>query len=122
MDDEKKKLYRYYDVQYSAGIDQFDNDLGPGRVGVHLMEFDIIKETKCGVWILYGDWIGSPDEIPSKEFLKFINLEANKQFACRTKEEAKQSFISRKRRQLRILNSQIIRAEKALIVADQLKI
>jgi hypothetical protein len=112
------KLYRYYDVQYSAGIDEWDNDLGPGRVGISLMEFEIIKETKCGVWILTGYCFTSPNESIPKEYQKFVNLNANKKYACRTKEEAKESFIARKKRQIRILSAQIERARKALVEAN----
>lgn len=109
------KLYRYYDVQYSAGCDEWGNNIGAGRVGVYLQEFEIVKETKCGVWILTGFWFGSPEETPPKECQKFVNLTARKQFACRTIEDAKESFIARKKRQIKILSAQITRAEKALV-------
>jgi len=114
------KLYRYYDVQYSAGCDECGNDLGAGRVGVSLMEFDVVSETRCGVWIMTGYWFGAPGEKPPKNCLKFVNMEANKKYACRTKEEAKESFIARKRRQISILSAQIKRAEKALFAVEDL--
>jgi len=113
-----EKLYRYYDVQYSAGCDEYGGDLGPGPVKVHLMEFSIIKETRCGVWILTGYWFGTPEEKPPKEAMRFVNMQANKKYACRTKEEALESFKARKRRQIHILKSQTERAEKALLEAD----
>lgn len=100
------KLYRYYDVQYTD------------HVGVHLMEFDIVKETKCGVWILIGYWLDSPDEKPPKDVTRFVNMQANKKYACRTKEDALESFKARKHRQICILTAQIKRAEKALLEAN----
>jgi len=31
--EENRFLCRYYDVQYSAGVDEWENSLGPGRGG-----------------------------------------------------------------------------------------
>ncbi len=112
-----KNLYRYYDVQFSAGCDESGNDLGPGRVGVYLQEFPVVKETKCGAWILTAYCFGDV-EVSVKD-CKFVNLKANKKFACLTLEEAKESFIARKKRQVRLLKAQIIRAEKALLEIEK---
>lgn len=109
------KVYRYYDVQYSAGWGECGDSLGPGRVGVHLMEYDVIRKTKCDVWIDIVNYLAAPFEMIPKDCLKFINLQANKKYACLTIEEAKESFIARKRRQIRILSAQILRVDKAII-------
>lgn len=117
-----KYLYRFYDVQYSAGCDEFGNDLGPGRVEVYIMQFPIHKETPCGAWIVQESWLSGPNEVPLREALKFVNLKANKKFACRTVAEAKESFLARKKRQIRILNSQIERAKKAIVSMESLNL
>lgn len=79
-----------------------------------LQKFKILKRTKCGVWI------------DSYNKQKFVNLERNKKFACATPEEALQSFIYRKKRQISILTSQLNEAEIAKNIAmnitvDELK-
>jgi len=116
------KLYRYYDVQYSAGCDEYDNDLGPGRVGINLIEFEVIRETRCGFWIATKYCFNAPGEKIPRNCQKFVNMNANKKYACKTKEEAKESFIARKRRQIQILSCGIERAKKALIEANFLVI
>jgi len=101
-------LYRYESYLESAGVDEFENRLGPPTVRVSLHEFKITSETKCGAWIdVWGE-------------KRFVNLKCRKQFACRTKEEAAKSFIKRKERQIEILAAKIDHAYKALnIIASR---
>ena len=98
-----KVLYRYEDVQYAAPLDEFDQPVGRGRVSVSLYAFPIMKRTPKGVWI--SIYVG-------KE--RFVRLNATKHFACPTLEEAKQSFIARKKAQIRIYEARIYAAERAL--------
>jgi len=99
-------MYRYYDVQYASPLNEYDEHTGPGKVAIELMTFDIIKYTKCGVRI---------DDYTDKG--KFINLNSRKKFACATKEEALESFIHRKERQMVIYKSQLRQATQALELA-----
>ena len=95
-------LYRYEDVRYSNGVDQFDNPLPRYTLRLILREYPIVRATPKGAWINnYGD-------------KKFVNLTANKKFACSTKDGAKESFIARKTRQIKILKAQLHQAESAL--------
>jgi hypothetical protein len=52
---------------------------------------------------------------------RFVLLSAYRKWACNTEEEAIASFIARKRKQIRILSSQLKRAEAelALVALDQ---
>jgi len=91
--------YRYEDRLVSAGVDEFERPLGPARTEVRLSKLIVTKHTPRGVWL--DGW-------------RFVKLNSHKRFACPTIDEAKESFIARKRRQLRILYAQTRRAETAL--------
>ena len=110
------KLYRYRDVQFGS-CDEYENIIST-RVAVEVMEFDVVKETRCGAWIHYGCQLFQPDVIPPRSELKFVNFRCRKQFACRTKEEALASFVARKQRQISILNAKLRRAKEALAEAN----
>ena len=86
----KDVLYRY-DIKYMYS----------GMRELELNEYKIIKRTRCGVWI-YLDYGRK----------KFVNLTANKKWACETEEQAKKSFKMRKIRQ----------AERILEQLDEVKI
>lgn len=96
--------YRYDQVLYSSGVDDFDGSLGPPRVDVLLREYRILSKTPKGIWI---DFEGK----------KFINQSATKQFALPTKELAKASFIARKICQLTIMRNQMKHIEDSLYIA-----
>jgi hypothetical protein len=98
-------LYRYVDRMYASSIDEFDNPSGPPSVGVTLKKYLIIRRTPKGAWIDdYG-------------LERFVLLTAHKKFACETPEEALQSFIARKERQLLILGNKTKIAQLALRLA-----
>lgn len=92
-----RKLYRYEydDFTYQLRVD----------------EFNIIKETRCGVWIQKYSW--------SLTHKKFVNMHATKRFAWETKEEALKSFIARKTRQVEILENELNRAKSGLFLAQE---
>ena len=98
----KEFLYRYEDYLVSAGVDEFDNPLGPPSVKVSLRKFSVIKKTPKGVWI--DIFLGK----------RFVLSSARKRYACQTVEEAKDSFIARKNRQIHILGNRIKHAEEAI--------
>lgn len=106
-------LYRYEEVGYSPGCDQFDNPYPGCNLRVELRKYRIARVTPCGVWIdtsySFGDPVGD----------KFILLSANKRFACPTLEEAAESFKARKRRQIQILSTQLKRVQTALDIAEK---
>jgi hypothetical protein len=87
------KLYRYDVIQYCLGIDEYGDPIkGIGKIEIRKQEFDIIKHTPKGAWI---DNFGTP---------KFVNLHANKKFACITEKEALISFIRRKQKYLELMS------------------
>jgi len=87
------KLYRYH--------------LNWDRTSLTREEFEVVKTTPCGVWI-------TDDRFKPR----FINLQRRKQWANKTPEEALEAFKARKRRQIKILFSQLLEAKKALAVAE----
>lgn len=113
--EELKKLYRYQEVTYAGPLDEFDEPTGLGRTEVILHEYPVFKTTKKGAWIyLYNH---------SDEYKRFVNLAARKQFACKTKELAKASFIHRKQAHLSILLAQANRIKSVLsMVGVQAKV
>jgi hypothetical protein len=91
---------------YSLGIDEFDNVIPGYYLRIHLSEYRIIKRTPKGAWIELFPSFG--------EERKFVLLTARKKFACETKEEALESFLARKTRQIRILEAQLTKARACL--------
>ncbi len=76
-----------------------DDDISELRI----IRFHVIKRTKCGVWIGY----------PLAKN-KFINTNMRKQYAYDTIEKAKEGFIKRKERQIKILEYQLRQAKKGI--------
>ena len=98
--------YRYEDVMYAAPLDEFERPVGENRLEVVLRKYAVVKYTPKGVWL---SWFGGyPD--------RFVLSDARKRFACPTVEEAKQSFITRKERQVRIFRSKLKRAENSIAI------
>lgn len=97
--------YRYDSHLVSSGIDEYGVRWGDPKVELRLNEYRVIKETSKGVWLdLYGA-------------KKFVLRNARKRWACPTQEEAHESFIRRKQRQIGILIHQIEHAKAALRIA-----
>jgi len=107
---EEEYLYRYEEIRYSLGIDQYDEPLPGYNLKIELSRFRILKRTPKGVWIsLYGRiW----------DDKRFVLLTANKKYACITKADAMVSFIARKKKQIQILRGQLKQANEALDLAE----
>mgnify|MGYP006943670495 CR=1 FL=1 len=105
--------YRVEASLVSAGVDEFDNSLGPPDVRLYVRKYPVIKVTPKGVWLnVYGD-------------RRFVRTEARKRYACPTEQEAYLSFVARAERRCRILEEQaattrhgIRLAKRAMGVAD----
>lgn len=102
-------LYRYEDVQYAGPTDELGESSGPGDLRVELRTFTVIRETPKGAWIVAHSMDGP----------RFVNLHARKQYACRTLEEAAESFRARKQRQMRIHQAAVRRAQHALDIINK---
>lgn len=98
-------FYRFEDVLHAAPVDEFDNPTGPAKLSVRLSKFRVERETPCGVWLDIG---------------RFVKTSGRKRFAWPTEAEAMESFKARKQRQLRILNAQVGRVERALALAKSI--
>ncbi|RLI66843.1 MAG: hypothetical protein DRO67_00270 [Candidatus Asgardarchaeum californiense] len=108
-------LYRYEEIRYSLGVNYFDNPYPGYRLAVHCNKYKIIKRTPKGAWIRYCTGFPEFDKYENK---KFVLLTARKKFACETKEEARKSFIARKKRQIEILKAYLEQAETSLYIAE----
>jgi len=105
-------LYRYEEVRYSRGVDQYDNPLPGYNLQVHLNKYKVISTTLKGVWIKPWDsWTADK---------KFVLLSARKRFACPTKEEAAEAFKARKNAQIKILSTKLEQAKQALLIIEVL--
>ena len=98
----EKFLYRYHEAQVDEMWSR-QPQIASQAMRLYLNAYLILKETPCGCWIEWG--YGEK---------KFVNLKARKKFAHLTPEEAMEAFKARKRRQIAILNGQLLRAEAAL--------
>ncbi len=100
---EKTYYYRVEETTYSAGCDEWGDPLPGGPTRTNICKFEVVKRTPQGVWLDTGD-------IEPKLVLNCWN----KRYACPTIEEAKASFIARKRRQILLAESTIRRAKEAM--------
>lgn len=98
--------YRFEDWHYSLGVDQWDDPLPGYTLRIVLLEYPIVKYTPKGIQIKI---IGGAT--------KFVNLSANKKFACISKRDALESFIFRKKAQARLMAARLRSAEKAMDLA-----
>lgn len=110
---EPTSYFRYEEVLRGTGYtDQSGEYVSTGSyVELQLREFKVLKETPCGVRI--DDYMRS-----SQPHGRFISRDWNKQWASPTVEEARQSFIARKRRQARILEARLRQAQEAMKLAE----
>lgn len=102
--------YRYQETHYAPPYDyEWGDWRGEGSTEIHLHEFTVVKHTPKGVWLTagYGD-------------RRFVLKDAYKRFACPTKEEAFESFLARKKREIKIYKARIASAERALTAAEKL--
>lgn len=98
-------FFRVFDRLVSAGVDEFDEPVGPAQVQVHVCEYRVTRVTPCGVWI---------------DGHRFVLLNAVRRYAHPTVEAAIDSFKHRKRKQMTILKARLRHAEKAVVLIDQL--
>ena len=111
------ELYRYEDIQYAPSLDEWDNPVGRGHTDVYLRSYKVIKETPKGFWIDMDMDGLALTERPNK---KFVLARAKKKFACQTEEEAMESFLYRKMRQLDILKEKQRQVDSAIRRAESI--
>lgn len=103
----KEFWYRYEDYVVSAGVDEFDNSVGPGIVEVTLRRLVVLRRTPKGVWL----------DVNGRE--RFVLTGARKRYACCTDAEARESFLARKKAQARIYDARAARARAAIRRLDR---
>lgn len=91
-EDKRRKFYRY-----------------DGYEKLELDEYYVVKETRCGVWVSNG-WEGSKP--------KLVLNGTYKKFAYETIEEARDSYIRRKKWHIKHLLRQMERAKQGLMHAE----
>lgn len=96
--------YRFDDVRYSNGVDQFDNPLPGYTLKVELLKTRVHHFTPKGARLENG---------------VFVLNSATKRYAYETVDLAKESFIARKKRLIQIHQSRINQAEQALKLIDK---
>lgn len=97
--------YRYEDRRYGS-VNEFDELVG-SYAKLELIELTVTKVTPKGVWVT--------------QFMtpRFVLTAANKRYALPTKEEALESLLARKARQIRILESQLKGVREAAALAER---
>lgn len=99
-------LYRYQDVAYSAPFDEAGTL--PGTVKVELHTYKVLRHTERGCWIAL--MFDATEGITFTGAERFMLRTARRRFACPTPDEARKSFIARKRRQASLCKLQMERA------------
>lgn len=100
--------YRFEDRLVSAGVDEFDNPLGPAQLHVVAKELRVISYTPKGVWL----------QVYSGK--RFVLRDARKRYACPTPDEAFESYKGRKERQFEIYQRKADNAVRAIRQARML--
>lgn len=91
--------------------DRLSGDDWGTYVNVNLRQFEVVRETPKGVWLRLYEY---SDMSP----LRFVLRESRKRYACPTKEQAMESFLARKRKQMRILKQKLQHVEEAIQIAE----
>lgn len=103
------KVYRYDQRFYSVTIDAEREQYGSTQT-IEESVYEVIKITPKGYWVI-PKFYGIQCDIKEK---RFILASARKKLAYESKYLAQIEFIQRKRRQIKILQKQICRAESAI--------
>lgn len=96
--------YRMEGVQHAPLIDDFGNAVGPSRIDVVIHQYEVSHHTPCGVRLESG---------------KVVLHRHKKKFACATVEEAKQCFLAKKNRQIKILSTKVNAAKQMIEIANR---
>lgn len=110
-------LYRFTDDLRSYLSDHNDEDSHYTVYGIRLEKFLVLKYTPCGVWISMGTYFINDTSYDQDHHKKFVNLKCRKHYADKTKDEALTSYITRKNKQIIILNTKLQNAKRMLEIA-----
>jgi hypothetical protein len=107
-------LYRFEYRRVANGMDDWDNPSINYRVVLELRKFEIVKKTEKGCWIR---------SFPFSQTMprKFVLNKARKRYAYPTVEEARLSFLARKKRYLGFLEIYKDVTRRAITLAENYK-
>ena len=108
--------YRYEDRLVSYGWDEFTERSQGHYVEVTLLEFCVLKHTPKGVWLSPYPHCATPNH----DNARFVLNQSRKRYACATKEAARESYVARKQKQIRIYKARIQDAEDGLRALERL--
>jgi hypothetical protein len=103
--------YRFEEQRYAAPLDEYGMPSGKGRVVLHLRKLKVVKRTPKGVKLAGLNY--------SYTNPRLVLYNSHKKFACATREEAWQSFVARKTKQIRIFKARIDDAQEALALVGR---
>jgi hypothetical protein len=104
-DSEPEIWYRFEDQDYSIADEYGDHS--HTQYGVREIKFEVVKHTPKGVWLTRQNGFGGK---------RFVLNESTKRYACATREAAKESYVARKEKQIRIYRARINRAEHHIML------
>ncbi len=102
--------FRYEARHYAPVLDEYGFARGSGRLEIAERVFERVRCTPKGVWLVE---VWGPYRSGTK---RFVRLDARKQYASPSREQALQAFLERKRAQVRILERRLDQARIALEV------
>lgn len=94
---------------------RYDIDYGEREIYVVCRRFKLLRETPKGYWITI-------DSTYFYSWKKWISKDSRKRYAYPTKEEALNSFIIRKKKQIKHCERDMRNAKTALSIAEQMEI
>jgi hypothetical protein len=100
-------LWRIQTQRYSICVDPELEIFTTSSPELLVRWYEVKKRTPKGAWII-GDY-----------GLRFVNLHAHKKYACETELGAVESFLARKARQIRILQTQLKSALEDEVLGGQ---
>jgi hypothetical protein len=110
-------FYRYDAVQYARmESDEFVAPVMP-YIQLQLSTFNLFKETSKGYWIGYG----SIGDRKLRSNARWVSKTSKKRYAYPTRKEALESFILRKKSEIKILKIRLTNSEISLSLALQQK-
>jgi hypothetical protein len=108
--------YRFEDVAYTR-ISDPERETWNSTLEIELLQFRVVRHTPKGAWITRA--LDRPfADLRADHDLRFVLRDARKRFACPTIDEARASFVARKRAQIRIYNARLRRAQQALALLE----
>jgi hypothetical protein len=115
-------FYRYEERYWAPPVDEFGNVCGSVSSTIVLVEFEVLKVTAKGVWIVRAPVRTLFGIIRFGADKRFVNLGARKRYALPTEAEALESFVARKERQASILESRAAQVRGLIAKAGHVKV